>query len=91
MSDAYDYFREHAIAAVRKARALPPGRPKQKQRTVARVYHLLSREAALAPNIHHLDDFARRAGQSGRSATDLRAPLAGIRPMQIRTAAIPRE
>jgi hypothetical protein len=30
---------------------------------VARVYHLLFREAALAPNIHHLDDFrtARRA------------------------------
>jgi hypothetical protein len=47
---------------VRKARALPPGRSKQKQRTVARVYHLLSREAALAPNIHHLGDFraARR-------------------------------
>jgi len=58
----YDYFREHAIAAARKARALPPGRPKQKQRTVARVYHLLSKEAALAPNIHHLNDFraARR-------------------------------
>ena len=62
MSDAYDYFREHAIAAARKARALPPGRPKQKLRTVARVYHLLSKEAALAPNIHHLNDFraARR-------------------------------
>ncbi|MBH5400358.1 hypothetical protein HZZ13_21530 [Bradyrhizobium sp. CNPSo 4010] len=62
MSDAYDYFRAHAIAAVRKARALPPGRTKQKQRAVARVYHLLSREAALAPNISHLDDFraARR-------------------------------
>lgn len=62
MSDAYDYFRAHAIAAVRKARALPPGRTKQKQRTVARVYYLLSREAALAPNIRHLDDFraARR-------------------------------
>lgn len=57
MSDAYDYFREHAVAAARKARQLPPGRPKQKQRTVARVYHLLSKEAALAPNIHHLDDF----------------------------------
>ena len=57
MSDAYDYFRAHAIAAIRKARALPPGRTKQKQRTVARVYHLLSREAAFAPNIHHLDDF----------------------------------
>lgn len=62
MSDAYDYFRAHAIAAVRKARALPPGRPKLKQRTVARVYHLLSKKAALAPNVHHLDDFrsARR-------------------------------
>ncbi|MBR0992739.1 hypothetical protein JQ580_18660 [Bradyrhizobium japonicum] len=57
MSDAYDYFREHAIAAIRKARALPRGRPKEKQRTVARVYHLLSKEAALAPNIQHLDDF----------------------------------
>lgn len=62
MSDAYDYFREHAIAAVRKARALPPGRSKMKQRTVARVYHLLAREAALAPNVHHMEDFraARR-------------------------------
>lgn len=62
MSGAYDYFREHAVAAVRKARTLPRGRTKQKQRTVARVYHLLSREAALAPNIHHLDEFraARR-------------------------------
>ncbi|WP_314947649.1 hypothetical protein [Bradyrhizobium cosmicum] len=62
MSDAYDYFREHAITAIRRARALPAGRSKQKQRTVARVYHLLSREAALAPNVHHLDDFraARR-------------------------------
>ncbi|WP_354108542.1 hypothetical protein [Bradyrhizobium sp. S3.12.5] len=30
---------------------------KLKQRTVARVYHLLSREAALAPNIRHLDRF----------------------------------
>ncbi|RZM94108.1 hypothetical protein CWO91_39515 [Bradyrhizobium genosp. SA-3] len=56
MSDAYDYFREHAIAAVHKARVLPPGRPKQKQRTVARVYHLLSKEAALGPNIRHLHD-----------------------------------
>jgi hypothetical protein len=68
MSDAYDYFRAHALAAVRKARALPPGRPKLKQRTVARVYHLLSKEAALAPNIRHLDDFraARRLEQQVR-------------------------
>jgi hypothetical protein len=62
MSDAYDYFRAHAIASILKARALPPGRPKLKQRIVARVYHLLSKEAALTPNVHHLDDFrhARR-------------------------------
>ena len=62
MSDAYDYFKAHAIAATQKARALPFGRDKQKQRVVARVYHLLAREAAFAPNMHHLDEFraARR-------------------------------
>jgi hypothetical protein len=61
MSDAYDYFKAHAIAATQKARALPFGRDKQKQRVVARVYHLLAREAAFAPNVHHLDEF--RAAQ----------------------------
>ena len=47
---------------MRKARALPSGRTKQKQRVVARVYHLLAKEAAFRPNLHHLDDFrtARR-------------------------------
>jgi hypothetical protein len=57
MSDAYDYFQAHAVEAIRKARRLPSGRVKQKQRTVARVYHLLAKEAAYTPNIHHLDDF----------------------------------
>ena len=58
MSDAYDYFKAHAVAAVHKARALPFGsRDKNKQRVVARVYHLLAREAAYRPNLHHLDDF----------------------------------
>ena len=57
MSDAYDYFKAHAIAATQKARALPCGRDKQKQRAVARVYHLLAREAAFTPNVHHLDEF----------------------------------
>jgi hypothetical protein len=57
MSDAYDYFKAHAIAATQKARALPFGRDKQKQRVVARVYHLLAREAAFTPNVHHLDAF----------------------------------
>ena len=61
MSDAYDYFKAHAVAAVQKARALPFGRNKRKQRVVARVYHLLAKEAAFAPNLHHLDDF--RAAQ----------------------------
>ena len=62
MSDAYHYFQAHALEAVRKARALPSGRTKQKQRVVARVYHLLAKEAAFRPNLHHLDDFrtARR-------------------------------
>jgi hypothetical protein len=57
MSDAHDYFRAHAVAAVHKARSLPVGELKKKQRTVARVYHLLAKEAAYGPNIHHLDDF----------------------------------
>jgi hypothetical protein len=61
MSDAYDYFKAHAVAATQRARALPFGRDKQKQRVVARVYHLLAREAAFAPNVHHLDEF--RAAQ----------------------------
>jgi hypothetical protein len=62
MSDAYDYFRAHAVAAVQKARGLPEGPMKRKQRTVARVYHLLAKEAAYGPNMHHLEDFraARR-------------------------------
>ena len=57
MSDAYDYFMSHAIMAVRKARAMPPSPWKRKQRTVARVYHLLAKESAYMPNVHHLNDF----------------------------------
>jgi hypothetical protein len=62
MSDAYHYFQAHAIEAVRKARALPFGRTKQKQRVVARVYHLLARKAAFTPTLHHFGEFraARR-------------------------------
>lgn len=40
---------------------MPVGRMKQKQRVVARVYHLLAKEAAFSSNIHHLNDF--RAAQ----------------------------
>ena len=49
MSDAHRYFMDHAVEAVRKARAMPPGHWRQKQRTVGRVYHLLAKgEAAKA-------------------------------------------
>jgi hypothetical protein len=57
MSDAYDYFMSHAVAAVQKARAMPSSHLRNKQRTVARVYHLLAKESAYASNVHHLDDF----------------------------------
>src|SRR5262249_15469351 len=46
MSDAYDYFMSHAVMAARKARAMPSSHWKRKQRTVARVYHLLAKESA---------------------------------------------
>jgi hypothetical protein len=59
MSDSHHYFMAHAREAVAKARRLPKGRVKAKQRVVARVYHLLAKEAAYAPNLHHLDDFRK--------------------------------
>jgi hypothetical protein len=71
MSDVYDYFRAHAVTALEKARSLPFGKLKRKQRTVARIYHLLAKEAAYAPNARQLDDFraARQfERQIGRSA-----------------------
>lgn len=57
MSDAVDYFRAYAIRAICKARSMPVGRLKRVQRAVARIYHLLTKEAAYAPNLQHLDDF----------------------------------
>jgi len=36
---------------------MPRGRMKQLQTMVGRIYHLLTKEAACAPNLHHLDDF----------------------------------
>ena len=57
MSDSHHYFLAHARKAVLKARQLPKGRIKAKQRVVARVYYLLAKEAAYAPNLHHLEEF----------------------------------
>lgn len=59
MSDSHHYFMAHAREAILKARGLPQGRVKARQRVVARVYHLLAKEAAYAPNFHHLDDFRK--------------------------------
>jgi len=57
MSDPFDYFLSHAIEATRKARNLPRGRIRDKQRTVARMYHLLAKEAAFDPNVQHPDTY----------------------------------
>jgi hypothetical protein len=59
MSDSHHYFLAHAREAIVKARRMPKGRVKAKQRAVARVYHLLAKEAAYAPNLHHIDDFRK--------------------------------
>ena len=57
MSDAFHYFRAHAVQALCKARAMPLGRMRQLQAVIGRVYHLLTKEAAYGPNLHHMDDF----------------------------------
>jgi hypothetical protein len=61
MSDAFHYFRAHAVRALCKARAMPFGRLKHLQMVVGRIYRLLAKEAAYGPNLHHMDDF--RAAQ----------------------------
>ena len=62
MSDAVDYFRSYAARAICKARQMPFGRLKRMQRAVGHIYHLLTKEASLAPNTHRLRDF--RAAQN---------------------------
>jgi hypothetical protein len=48
MSDAADYFRMHAVEAVRKARRMAHGRMRNKQRVVARIYRQLAKAAAIS-------------------------------------------
>ena len=77
MSDSHHYFLAHAREAIGKARRMPAGRVKKKQRSVARVYHLLAKEAAYVPNHHHIDDFrrAREVDKSNRKdAYQLKSP-----------------
>jgi hypothetical protein len=69
MSDAVDYFRAYALRALCKAREMPLGRGKRMQRAIARIYHLLSKEAALGSNLDHLADF-RTAQRLERTVDD---------------------
>jgi hypothetical protein len=48
MVDAAAYFMSHALLAAHKARHLPRGRHRDKQRTVARICHLLAKAAVAA-------------------------------------------
>jgi hypothetical protein len=62
MSDAVDYLHAYAVRAICKARRMPFGKSKRLQRAVGRIYLLLTKEASIAPNVDHLEDFraARR-------------------------------
>ncbi|SDJ33662.1 hypothetical protein SAMN05216338_104650 [Bradyrhizobium sp. Rc2d] len=47
---------------------MPRGRMKHLQLVAARIYHLLTKEAAYGPNLQHLDDF--RAAQKLERSID---------------------
>ncbi len=57
MSDAVDYLHAYAARAICRARRMPFGKSKRLQRAIGRIYLLLTKEAAIAPNLRHLDDF----------------------------------
>ena len=72
MSDAIDYLRAYAARAICRARRMPVGKLKRLQRAVGRIYLLLTKEAAVAPNTDYLDDFraARRLETSIATAPE---------------------
>ena len=70
MSDAVDYLHAYAIRAICKARRMPFGKSKRLQRAVGRIYLLLAKEAAVAPNVDYLDDF--RAARQVEKSSGLR-------------------
>jgi hypothetical protein len=59
MTDVATYFLQHARDAVRKARAMQRGAWRNRQRRVARVYHLMARQAGRRSNLASIDDFRR--------------------------------
>jgi hypothetical protein len=78
MSDAFHYFRAHAARALCKAQAMPFGRMKHLQAVIGRVYHLLTKEAAYGPNLHHMDDF-RAARKLEKSLDSESVPSKALR------------
>jgi hypothetical protein len=57
---------------------MPFGRIKRLQRAVGRIYHLLTKEAAYGPNVHHMDDF--RAAQKLEKSLEAEDRPRGNRP-----------
>jgi len=47
---------------------MPLGRMRHLQIVMGRIYHLLTKEAAYGPNLHHMDDF--RAAQKLEKSLD---------------------
>jgi len=78
MSDAVDYLHAYAVKAICKARRMPFGRSKRLQRAVGRIYLLLTKEAALSPNVD-LDDF-RAAREVEKSITSASKVSVGLGP-----------
>src|SRR3954454_18911725 len=78
MSDAFHYFRAHAIRALCKARAMPLGRMRHLRAVIGKVYHLLTKEAAYGPNLHHMDDF-RAARKLEKSLDSESVPSKALR------------
>jgi hypothetical protein len=42
---------------------------------VARVYHLLAKEATCAPNFHHIDDFRKAREDENAIGTSIPEPI----------------
>jgi hypothetical protein len=72
------------VRAICKARRMPFGKSKRLQRAVGRIYLLLTKEAAMAPNVDHLEDFraARQVEKSiaPLSETDSSTPMIARSP-----------
>ena len=58
---------------------MPLGRMKHLQIVIGRVYHLLTKEAAYGPNLHHMDDF-RAAQKLEKSLDSELVPNKALRP-----------